>query len=237
MATPHIQAQNGEVAKTVLMPGDPLRAKYFAETFLEDVVQFNSVRNMFGYTGTYKGKRVSIMGSGMGIPSIGIYAHELYKFYDVDNIIRIGSAGSYKEDLNIYDTILVTGAFSESNFALRKANDPEKIQLPSEHLNENIRKAAAELGVNLYEGIVWSSDIFYYEDNVLDKVNQIVVDNNIIAAEMESFGLFATAKVLKKNAACLLTVSDSIVKHVETTHEERRTNLVNMVKVALEAVE
>ena len=117
MATPHNQAQMGEIAKTVLMPGDPLRAQFIAETFLENPVQFNSVRNMFGYTGTYKGKKVSVMGSGMGIPSISLYAYELYKFYGVENIIRIGSCGAYTEDMQVFDTILATGAYSESTYA------------------------------------------------------------------------------------------------------------------------
>ena len=123
MATPHIQAEMGEIAKTVLMPGDPLRAKFIAETFLENPVQFNMVRNMFGYTGTYKGKKISVMGSGMGIPSIGIYAHELYAFYGVEEIIRVGSTGAFTEDINIYDTILVTSAYSDSSFAKCKCGD------------------------------------------------------------------------------------------------------------------
>ena len=235
MATPHNQAEFGDIAKTVLMPGDPLRAQFIAETFLENPVQFNSVRNMFGYTGTYKGKKVSVMGSGMGIPSISLYAHELYSFYGVENIIRIGSTGAMIPELKIFDTILVNGAYSESTYALEKCGDPEKIQRPDPELNEKIRKAAESLGIECFEGRIWSSDVFYYEDSQMPKVMETVKENELIAAEMEAFGLFATAKVLGKKAACLLTVSDSIVNHEETTAEERRSSLVNMIKIALEA--
>ena len=237
MGTAHNKAEMGEIAKTVLMPGDPLRAKFIAENFLENAVQFNTVRNMFGYTGTYKGKRVSVMGSGMGIPSIGLYAHELYKFYGVENIIRIGSTGTFKPDINVYDIILVTEAYSESTYAKAKFDDDSHFQQPDPELTKSLKEAADKLGINVIEGKIWSSDVFYYEDNVMGKVLQTAVDNGLIAAEMESFGLFATAKVLNKKAACILTVSDNIATHVETTHEEREKRLVDMVKIALEVVE
>lgn len=237
MGTAHNKAEMGEIAKTVLMPGDPLRAKFIAENFLENAVQFNTVRNMFGYTGTYKGKRVSVMGSGMGIPSIGLYAHELYKFYGVENIIRIGSTGTFKPDINVYDIILVTEAYSESTYAKCKFDDDSHFQNPDPELTKSLKEAADKLGINVIEGKIWSSDVFYYEDNVMGKVLQTAVDNGLIAAEMESFGLFATAKVLNKKAACILTVSDNIATHVETTHEEREKRLVDMVKIALEVVE
>ena len=235
MATPHNQAEFGDIAKTVLMPGDPLRAQFIAETFLENPVQFNSVRNMFGYTGTYKGKKVSVMGSGMGIPSISLYAHELYSFYGVENIIRIGSTGAMVPELKIFDTILVTSAYSASTYALEKCGDPNNIQEPDPELNEKIRKAAANLDIDVVEGRIWSSDVFYYEESQNEKVMATAKEYGLVAAEMESFGLFATAKVLGKKSACLLTVSDSIVNHEETTAEERRSQLVNMIKVALEA--
>ncbi len=237
MGTAHNKAEMGEIAKTVLMPGDPLRAKFIAENFLENAVQFNTVRNMFGYTGTYKGKRVSVMGSGMGIPSIGLYAHELYKFYGVENIIRIGSTGTFKPDINVYDIILVTEAYSESTYAKAKFDDDSHFQQPDPELTKSLKEAADKLGINVIEGKIWSSDVFYYEDNVMGKVLQTAIDNGLIAAEMESFGLFATAKVLNKKAACILTVSDNIATHVETTHEEREKRLVDMVKIALEVVE
>ncbi|MBQ1740670.1 MAG: purine nucleoside phosphorylase DeoD-type, partial [Erysipelotrichaceae bacterium] len=145
MATPHNAASAGQIAKTVLMPGDPLRAKFIAETFLENPVEFNSVRNMLGYTGTYKGKRVSVMGSGMGIPSISLYAHELYAFYGVENIVRIGSTGTYKEDIDVFETIIATGSFSESSYAKCMCGDENSFQYPDAGLNENLKKAAEKL--------------------------------------------------------------------------------------------
>ena len=236
MSTPHNRANLGEVAKTVLMPGDPLRAKFIAETFLENPVEFNTVRNMFGYTGTYHGKKVSVMGSGMGIPSIGIYSYELYKFYGVENIIRIGSAGAFTEELDIYDTILVTGAYSESSYALYQSGDTEKIQKPDPELSAQLKAAAEKLGIEVHEGYVMSSDQFYYEENTLPLALKAAEENHLLAAEMESFGLFHNAKVLGKKAACMLTISDNLATHKETTSEERRSRLVNMIKIALEAV-
>ena len=227
----------GDIAKTVLMPGDPLRARFIAETFLEDPVEFNSVRNMLGYTGTYKGKRVSVMGSGMGIPSISLYAYELYQFYGVENIIRIGSTGTYKEDIDVFETILVTGSYSDSSYARCMCGDENVFQYPDERINQDLREAAEKLGIKLREGLIWSSDVFYYDDKMLAGALDTAVKNDLIAAEMESFGLFATAKNLGKRAACILTVSDNIITHVETTAEERQSKLVDMIKIALEAVE
>ena len=237
MSTPHNQAQMGEIAKTVLMPGDPLRAKFIADTFLENPVQFNNVRGMLGYTGTYKGKKVSVMGSGMGIPSIGIYSYELYKFYGVENIIRIGSAGAYTADLDVYDVLLVTGSYSDSTFAKCQSGDEEEIQRPDPELVEKLRKAATDLGIEVHEGNVFSSDTFYFEENMLPANLEKAQKYQTLAAEMESFGLFHNAKVLGKKAACLLTISDNLVTHVETTHEERQVKLVEMMKIALEAAE
>ncbi|MBQ1509031.1 MAG: purine-nucleoside phosphorylase [Erysipelotrichaceae bacterium] len=235
MSTPHNQASIGEIAKTVLMPGDPLRAKYIAETFLEDPVQFNSVRGMLGFTGTYNGKKVSVMGSGMGIPSIGIYSYELYKFFGVENIIRIGSTGSMKEDLHIYDVVLVTGAFSESTYAYLQSGDENKLQLPTPELCDKLRAASDKCRIPMYEGVASSGDVFYYEDAVLGERTGHLLANDCVCAEMESFGLFHNAKVCGKNAACLLTVSDSLVTHEETTAEERQNSFTNMMKIALEA--
>jgi purine-nucleoside phosphorylase len=237
MATPHNAAAPGAIAKTVLMPGDPLRAKFIAENFLENPVLFNTVRNMFGYTGTYKGKRVSVMGSGMGIPSISLYAHELYEFYDVENIIRIGSTGTYKEDIGVFETILATGSYSDSSYAKCMCGDENVFQYPDEGLNDELRSAAKKLGIPLREGLIWSSDVFYYNEKMLPGALQTAIENNLLCAEMESFGLFATAKDLGKKAACILTVSDNIITHVETTAEERESKLVDMIKIALEAVE
>ena len=237
MATPHNSASFGEIAKTVLMPGDPLRAKFIAETFLDDPIEFNSVRNMFGYTGTYKGKRVSVMGSGMGIPSISLYAYELYKFYGVENIIRIGSTGTYKEDIEVFETILATASYSDSSYARCMCGDENVFQYPDEGLNQNLKDAAARLGIRLREGKIWSSDVFYYDEKMLSGALETAKKNDLIAAEMESFGLFATAKNLGKKAACILTVSDNIITHVETTAEERQSKLLDMIRIALEAVE
>lgn len=233
MSTPHNQANMGEVAKVVLMPGDPLRAKFIAETFLQDVVQFNSVRNVFGYTGTYKGKKVSVMASGMGIPSIGIYSYELFNEYGVEKIIRIGSAGAYYKETKLYETILATGAYSESTYAMVQSNDEEKIQLPTPELNALIRETAEELNIPVTEGLVHSSDAFYSEREAAHYIDEALA-RGVICAEMESFGLFHNAKLFGKQAACLLTISDNIATHEQTTHEERRYALVNMIKIALE---
>jgi len=235
MPTPHNNAQINEIASTVLMPGDPLRAKYIAETFLEDVKEFNNVRNMFGYTGTYKGRKISVMGSGMGMPSIGIYSYELFKFYQVEKIIRIGSAGAYSPDLNLYDTILVKDAWSESNFAKAQNNEKKHVLKSSPLLNTKIKKIAKKLHIPLIVGRVHSSDVFYREG---ESVHQSIFEKyGCIAVEMESFALFHNANVLGKEAACLLTVSDSLVTHELTTAEERQPAFTSMMKIALELAE
>ena len=232
MSTPHNMANIGDIAKVVLMPGDPLRAKYIAETYLDDVVQFNNVRNMFGYTGAYKGKKVSVMGSGMGMPSIGIYSFELFSQYGVEAIIRIGSAGSYREDYEIYDVVLASGAYSESNYAKVLTGNEASITYPSAELNDLIKATAEELDLDLKEGVIHSSDIFYHIDEAYKKG---IEDNNCVAVEMESFALFENAKALNKKAACLLTISDSLVTHEETTAEERQTSFNKMITIALES--
>ena len=232
MSTPHNMANIGDIAKVVLMPGDPLRAKYIAETYLDDVVQFNNVRNMFGYTGTYKGKKVSVMGSGMCMPSIGIYSFELFSQYGVEAIIRIGSAGSYREDYEIYDVVLASGAYSESNYAKVLTGNEASITYPSAELNDLIKATAEELDLDLKEGVIHSSDIFYHIDEAYKKG---IEDNNCVAVEMESFALFENAKALNKKAACLLTISDSLVTHEETTAEERQTSFNKMITIALES--
>lgn len=232
MSTPHNAASKGDIAKTVLMPGDPLRAKFIAETFLEDVTQFNAVRNMFGYTGFYKGKKVSVMGSGMGMPSIGIYSYELFNEYDVDNIIRIGSAGSYVNELKVYDVVLANGAYSESSYARTQNGYEKDITYPSDELNKKIINASKETGIAVKESLIHSSDVFYRANSEYMKD---ILDKGCTCVEMESFALFHNAKVLNKNAACLLTISDSFVSEEITTAEERQTSFTNMMKVALEA--
>lgn len=235
MSTPHIQAEKHEIAKTVLMPGDPLRAKYIADTFLENVKQFNQVRNMFGYTGYYKGRKISVMGSGMGQPSIGIYSYELYKFYDVENIIRIGSCGAYSEKLDLYDTILADYAFSESSYAFVQDGEERDTLPASKVLNEKLTAIAKDLKIPMAIGTIHSSDVFYREDG--DFALKQAKEKNLLGVEMESFALFHNANVTGKKAACLLTVSDSFVTSEATTAEERETAFTNMMKIALEMAE
>ena len=234
MSTPHINANKGDIAKVVLMPGDPLRAKFIAETFLENIEQFNTVRNMFGYTGTYKGVRISVMGSGMGMPSIGIYSYELYSQFDVETIIRIGSAGGYTEDMKVYDTILASHAYSKSSYAYVQCKNEDKILKPSTELNETLIASANKLDINLKIAGVHSSDVFYRQGG-LDYTKAIINDYDCKVVEMESFALFSNANVLGKKAACLLTVSDSFVTNEITTAKERETSFTNMMKIALEA--
>ena len=214
------------------MPGDPLRAKFIADTFLTDVIQFNATRNMFGFTGYYNGKRISVMGSGMGMPSIGIYSYELFNNYGVENIIRIGSAGSYDASLDVYDTVLVTEAWSESSFAKTAFGIKSKSLKANTALNNKLIKAAEKCGVELKLAKIHSSDVFYCND----PERWLNVRNNYgcKCVEMESFALFANAKALGKKAACLLTISDSFVNSKVTTAEERQNNFTNMMRVALE---
>ena len=233
MATPHNSAQKEQIAKTVLMPGDPLRSKFIADTFLTDPVLVNPVRGINGFTGTYKGKPVTVMASGMGMPSIGIYSYELFKFYDVENIIRVGSAGAYTADLNLFDVVIADSAYSESTFAYTQCGDPSDIQYPSEALNAKLQKAAEELGIPAKFGRVHSSDVFYRESS--DYLKTVVDEKKCNVVEMESFALFSNARVLGKNAACILTVSDSFVSKEETTPEQRQNSFTEMMKIALEA--
>lgn len=232
MPTPHNIAVKGQIAKTVLMPGDPLRAKKIAETYLENVVQFNDVRNMFGYTGTYKGHPISVMGSGMGMPSIGIYSYELYTQYDVERIIRIGSAGSYQADVKVYDVVLADSAYSESSYASTAFGYPEDVQLPSAELNARLLKAAERLAIPVKTGCIHSSDCFYRGKG--SDLSAVIRDKHLVAVEMESFALFANARYLNKQAACLLTISDSLVTHEETTPEERQNSFTKMMEIALQ---
>lgn len=231
--TPHNQAKLGEIAKNVLMPGDPLRAKFIAETFLTNVKQVNSVRNMLAFTGEYKGKEITVMASGMGMPSIGIYSYELYSVYGVENIIRVGSAGAYSGDLKVYDVVLADSAWSESSYAHTQNGYDKDIILPSEELNEKIKDAAKRLEIPLHISRIHSSDVFYREGEP-NYYKTLCEEKGVSSVEMESFALFHNARVLGKKAACLLTISDSFVTKEVTTAEERQTAFVNMMKVALE---
>ena len=228
--TPHNSAVKGEIAKTVLMPGDPLRAKFVAENFLTDVKQFNSVRNMFGYTGKYNGKEVSVMGSGMGMPSIGIYSYELFNFYDVENIIRIGTTGAIHDDLDLGDLVIAQGSCTDSNFAKHFNLPGTFAPIASFKLLKGAVDAAEKLGVKYMVGNVLSSDVFYNEtfDSFIQWKKM-----GVLCAEMESAALYMNAAQAGKNALCVLTVSDCPMKGTATTAEERQTAFTNMMKVAL----
>ena len=233
LPTPHIECTDPQlIAKVVLMPGDPLRAKFIADTFLTDVVCFNTVRNMLGFTGKYHNKPITVMGSGMGMPSIGIYSYELFAFYGVECIIRIGSAGSYDASLDVYDTVLVTEAYSESTFAKNAFGIRSKSLKASASVNHRLQKAAEKLNLPLKEAKIHSSDVFYSSDPT--RWQQIREKYGCKCVEMESFALFANAKALGKKAACLLTISDSFINHKGTSSQERQANFVQMVQIALE---
>ena len=236
MATPHIESKKGDIAKVVLMPGDPLRAKYIAENFLEDAKLINTVRNMFGYTGKYKGRRVTVFASGMGIPSIGIYSYELYKFYDVEKIIRIGSCGSFNEDIKLLDVVLSSGAYCKSYFdELLDGVDIDFIQSSAE-LNRQIMNTAKKRELNLKYGKTITSDVFdlYCDDE--DKFRGNFPDMNFLSVEMEAFGLFYIANTLGREATCLMTVVDSLYDKRSLSSEERETSLNDMIEMALESI-
>ena len=236
MSTPHNGAENGAFAKTVLMPGDPLRAKFIAETFLENPKLVTSVRNVLGYTGTYNGKEISVMASGMGMPSIGIYSYELFSQYGVETIVRIGSAGSYTADLKLYDVVLAESAYSESSFAKTQNGCEDDVIYPSREINDKLLAAAEKLGIPCKEVRIHSSDVFYQDAN-RGSFTRYPENHGAMCVEMESFALFHNANVLGKKAACLLTISDSLVTHEETTAEERQNAFTAMMKVALELAE
>ena len=219
--TPHNEAKKEDISNIVIMPGDPLRAKYIAENFLENAHLVNSVRNIYAYTGEYKNKKITVMASGMGNPSIGIYSYELFKLYDVDYIIRIGTAGAYAEDLDLLDLVLVEKSFSESSYAKLQNGNTDNLIESSNLLNFKIKK-----------GIVHCSDVFYSDVSDYKKLKK---EHNCIAIEMESFALFHNAKILNKNAACILSISDSFVKEGILSPDERQTSLNNMIKLALES--
>ena len=232
--TPHIEASSkDEIAKVVLMPGDPLRAKKIAEEYLEGVKQFNQVRGMLGFTGTYKGKCISVMGSGMGFGSIGIYSYELYQFYDVHTIIRIGSCGALRPELKIMDIILVDHAFSTETFARDAHGITDTLMRGSPRISKIVKQIAQEQGIRMHEGNVVSDNIFY--TTLETDWSALYAENKVIATEMESFALFANARAVKKEAACLLTVSDSSFhKGEELSAQARQNAFSDMMLLALE---
>jgi purine-nucleoside phosphorylase len=230
MGTPHNGAEKGDIAKTVLMPGDPLRAKFIAETYLDDVVCFNTVRNMFGYTGTYKGKRISVMGSGMGMPSMGIYSYELFNHYDVDQIMRIGSAGAISDRIKVGDIIIAMGACTDSNYAYQFGLKGTFAPIGDYHLLERAVKEAEGLGITPVVGNVLSSDVFYNDD---PSVNHSWAKMGVMAVEMEAAALYMNAARAGKKALCILTVSDHILQGISISPEERQTGFSKMMELAL----
>ena len=234
--TPHNEAKLGEIAKTVLMPGDPKRAELIANTFLEDAKLVTDVRGVYGYTGKYKGKEVSVMASGMGMPSMGIYCYELYKYFGVENIIRIGSCGGFTEDLNIFDVVLVDNTYTEGNFALTLNNEHKHVEESDRYLNEKILDASKKIGINCKVANMACSEVFdWYVSDFNTLYERLPKDLNIQGSEMEAFALFYTAKVLNKKASCLLTVVDSHYHKQSITSEEREKSVNDMIKIALEA--
>ena len=229
MSTVHNSANVGDIAKDCLMAGDPLRAKFIAENYLEDAKLVNSVRNMFCYTGTYKGKPISVMGSGMGMASIAIYCHELFAFYGVENIIRVGSCGGMKKGIKLYDIIIGEKALTTSNIGFYLGVGLRRKLSCSKNLLEKAKKVIGEQE-NCYFGKIYSSDIFYTKNNV---AGNIMTKRGCLGVEMESFALYAEAKRCKKNAITLLTVSDVIGTKEETTPEEREKSFTRMMELAL----
>lgn len=231
MSTPHNNARSGDIAETILLPGDPLRAKYIADNFLEDVVLFNTVRNMFGYTGTYRGRKISVMGTGMGCASIGIYSYELIHHYGVKNLIRVGSCGAYHKDLKLFDVILAMGSSTDSNFASQYNLNGTFSATASYELLEKAKKIADEKHIPVVVGDVFSSDIFYSaspdEWKKWEKMG-------VLAVEMESYALYCNAKYAGVNALTILTVSDSFHFEQKTTAEERQESFIKMMEIALE---
>lgn len=231
MSTPHNRAKENEIARTVLMPGDPLRAKYIAETFLKDAKLFNDVRNMFGFTGTYKGKEVSVMGSGMGMPSMGIYSYELYNEYNVENIIRIGTAGGISTDVKLRDVVIGQGACTNSNYVSQYKLNGNFAPIASYDLLEKAVNAAKAKGVTYKVGNVFSSDTFYSADTEAAKK---WADMGVLAIEMEAAALYMNAAYLHKKALCIATISDMVMTGESTSAEERQTSFTDMMEIALE---
>ena len=232
MPTPHNEAQKDDIAKTVIMPGDPLRAKYIAENYLEDYKLVNKVREMYAYTGYYKGKKITVMAHGMGNPSIGIYSYELFNDYDVDEIIRIGSAGATTEKIPLRSIILVDKSYSKSNYAKIQDNE-ERCVLNSDYmLKEKIIKTASNLNIKLLKSVVYCSDVFY---NETEDPRQLFKEYGCVAVEMESFALFHNANKLNKKAASILTISDNLVTNDKLSSIDRQTGFDEMIKLALES--
>ncbi|AAZ28267.1 purine-nucleoside phosphorylase [Colwellia psychrerythraea] len=233
MPTPHIEAQDGEFAETVLMPGDPLRAKFIADNFLDDAKCITQVRNMLGYTGTYKGKRVSVMGSGMGVPSISIYATELYKDYGVEKIIRIGSCGAVRDDIKIRDIVIGMAASTDSNVNRQRFHNVDFAACADFSLLKSVVDTAEKLGKPVHVGNIFTADLFYTPQ---PEKFATMEKYGILAVEMEAAGLYGVAAEYGKKALTVLTVSDHIKTGEKTTSEERETTFKDMMELTLESV-
>ncbi|MDD4187885.1 MAG: purine-nucleoside phosphorylase [Bacilli bacterium] len=236
MEAVHNNSKKEDIAELVLLPGDPLRAKYIAENFLENVKLVNEVRNMLAFTGTYKNKKITVMGSGIGIPSVAIYSHELYYFYNVKRIIRIGTAGAFKPGIKVRDIVLGINAYSPSNFAYGYRKISSKTVNSSKNLNDIIKQTAEELNIKINEGTLFTSEIFDVYQNY-DHLKADIPDAiSPLASEMEAFGLFHIAQVNNKEAACLVSISDSKFEDCDLSPEERQTTLNEMITLALESI-
>ena len=234
--TPHNEAKKEDIAKIVIMPGDPLRAKYIAENFLENAKLVNTVRNIYAYTGEYKGKRITVMASGMGMPSMGIYCYELYKFYDVDTIIRIGSCGTFVPEIKVFDTILVDTSYTEGNFALAMNNEDCHVVDGDKEILDIIEKTSIKANIPVVKGTILCNEYFDpYMEDIQKLFDRFPKDLKILGSEMESFALFYTAKVLNKKAGCILTVVDSMFEKKAISADERQTSLNNMIRLSLES--
>lgn len=229
MSTIHINAKREDISKIVLMPGDPLRAKFIAEEYLDNYKLINTTRNMLGYTGYYKGKLVTVMSSGMGNASMGIYSYELFKEYDVDTIIRIGTCGAYIPDLKLYDTILADNSYSNSTYGINIGYNDNFVS-SSEEINKKIEETSKKCGINIIRGNIHNTDTFY------NKGYFDTLPYNLLGVEMETFALFINAKVLKKNASAILTVSDNLVTKEEISSNEREKSTIKMIELALESI-
>ncbi len=227
--TPHNSARKGDFAKTVLMPGDPLRAKFIAENFLENAVLVNNVRGIQGYTGEFNGKKVSVMASGMGMPSMAIYSYELFNFYDVDNIIRVGSAGAISNKLKIRDVVIGNSATTNSNFCQNMGLPQDYVATASEVLVKRAYEIAKRSNIDAKKGMLFSSDVFYNEEKLIER-------DDLLAVEMEAVALYANAFLAKKNAVAICTISDNLLTGESCSSEERQIGFVQMMKIALELV-
>ena len=236
MPTPHIESVYGEISNNVLMPGDPKRAKYIADKYLTDVKVVNTVRNMIAYTGKYKGKEITVFPSGMGIPSMGIYAYELIKYYNVKKIIRIGTCGSFNKDVKLQDLLLSTGAYSYSYFT-KLLDDVDKNYVDSsKKLNEKIKEKSNKLNIPVKVGKIITSDVFDLYCDDIDKFRSNYKDKTCLGVEMESFALFYMAKLFNKDATCLLTVVDSKYEDKVVSSDDRQNSLNDMIKLALDSI-